>query len=111
MSEISIKPIVSIHGDDYRVELSSEKYRKAPAQPVLEIYELDTGMPSGVITVCIPGVSLEKGETIIKSTDGCDYASKLLEADIIKAITRTVVSGYANFPVVSISEKFLEQAD
>jgi hypothetical protein len=100
--------IISISDGQYVLQ-ANNRYTHSKA-PVLEIFESDTGMPCGVITVCIPGVQLTKQETILKPIDGDDIVALLVGAGIAVSNGRIVRSGYANYPVVELSSDFIKRS-
>ncbi len=100
--------LISIYGDLYQI-VGEHHYTENRAQTVLEIFDSETGEPGGVITVCIPGVTLEFDETILKPLSGFDIVETLENAGIAKRTERIVRSGYSHYPVVKLTPKFLSQ--
>ena len=60
---------ITIYDDSYIVEVSKNRYDCNKTQPVLEIFDSETGEPCGVISVCIPSAELKPRETLIKPMD------------------------------------------
>lgn len=99
--------IISIYDDNYVVE-ACHTYKHNKTQPVLEIYDSNTGEPSGVISVCIPGAELKPRETVIKPIDREDLVETLVEAKVAIDSKRYVYSGYGKYPVVELTQEFLD---
>ena len=98
---------ITIYDDNYVVE-ASNRYNYNKTQPVLEIFDSDTGMPCGVISVCIPGADLKPRETVIKPIDRQDLVATLVEAGVALDSGRCVYSGYGEYPVVELTQEFFE---
>lgn len=98
---------ITIYDEDYVVE-ASNRYNLNREQPVLEIYESDSGMPGGVISVCIPDAKLNDRETIIKPIDRQDLVKTLVDAGIARDTGRHAYSGYGIYPVIELSQEFLD---
>ncbi len=98
---------IAIYDDNYVVK-ASNRYNHNKNQPVLEIFESDTGMPGGVISVCIPGAELKPRETVIKPIDRQDLVATLVEAGVAIDSGRCVYSGYGKYPVIELTQEFFE---
>ena len=91
------------------IELYNERYEvlinnryKHNNQPVIEIAD-KLGMPSGVISVCIPNHNFEENETAISSdVDQEEVAKQLSDQGVIKITGKTARSGYGQYPVVEV---------
>lgn len=105
-----MKHLVTLYGENYTVE-ASNRYKENKGQRVLEIFDAETGMPSGVISVCVPRVTLQHNETILKVTDCDGLLEAILKSGIASFTGRQVRSGYAIYPVVRLTESFLQEKD
>lgn len=105
-----MKHLVNLYGENYAVE-ANNRYKENKDQRVLEIFNAETGMPSGVISVCVPGVTLQQNETILKVTDCDGLLEAIIKSGIASFAGRQVRSGYAIYPVVRITESFLKEND
>lgn len=100
--------IISLREEKFILE-ARNCYRNSKA-PKLEIFEADSGMPCGVISVCIPGVKLTGGETILKPIDGENIVASLVNAGVATTTDRVIRSGYAKYPVVKLTSKFIKRS-
>lgn len=103
-----METIISIGDEKYVLE-ATNRYKDSMA-PKLEIFEADSGMPCGVISICIPGVKLTGGETILKPVDGENIVDSLVSAGVATSTDRIVRSGYAQYPVVKLTSKFIKRS-
>lgn len=103
-----MKNSISLYGEQFRV-VAEHRYTENRDQPVLQIFEVETGMPGGVISQCIPGVKLNQDETVLKELFGLDIVETLEKAGIAERTQRLIRSGYGNYPVVKLNGKFMSQ--
>jgi hypothetical protein len=97
---------ISLYGEQFRV-IAEHRYTENRDQPVLQIFEVETGTPGGVLSVCIPGARLNQDETILKSLFGLDIVETLEKAGIAQRTNRLIQSGYGKYPVVKLNNKFM----
>jgi len=90
----------TLFGTQYRVQQSQEQYSNNKAQPILDLFRCEDGMPSGRMTTCIPGVKLEAQETILKD-EFAAFIEDLEEAKIVVYSGKFARSGHANYPIVT----------
>lgn len=105
-----MKYLVTLYGKNYTVE-ANNRYKENKDQRILEIFDAETGMPSGVISVCVPKITLQNNETILKVTDCDGLLEAVLKSGIATSTGHQVRSRYAIYPVVRLTESFLKQND
>jgi hypothetical protein len=105
-----MKHLVTLYGERYTAE-ANHRYKDNKDQRVLEIFDAENGMPAGVISVCVPSVTLQQNETILKATDCDGLLEAILASGIATSTGRQVRSGYSIYPVVRLTESFLKESD
>jgi len=105
-----MKHLVTLYGENYTVQ-ATNRYPANKDQRKLEIFDAETGMPSGVISVYIPKITLQRDETVLKVTDCDGLLEAILKSGIASFTGRQVRSGYAIYPVVRLTESFLKEND
>ena len=103
-----MKNSISIYGEQYSV-VAEHRYTENRDQPVLQIFEVETGAPGGVLSHCIPGARLNQNETVLKSLFGMDIIETLEKAGIAQRTDRLIQSGYGHYHVVKLNSKFMSQ--
>jgi hypothetical protein len=98
--------LISLHGEQYHI-VAKHCYNENQNQPVLEIFDAETGEPGGVISQCIPGVKLNQDETILKPLLVADIVEALEVAGIATRTPRVIHSGYGHYPVVKMNSSFM----
>lgn len=91
---------ITLFGETFKVQRSSEQYAQNCSQPILDIFT-EAGMPSGRITICIPGIHLEAGETIVRQ-EYAELIEDLVKAQIVQYSGRYARSGFAVYPIVKL---------
>lgn len=100
---IAMSNTIEIFGEQYTLE--TDKTYSQNGQPVIEISDIQ-GMPSGIITVCIPGHPFAANETAISSdVDQSSVVSQLVQMGIAKDTGNIAVSGYGRYPVIELIEQ------
>ncbi len=93
---------IELYGDTYDV-ICRHRYNQNQA-PVLELFDSETGEIGGVISVCVPGVSLERDETAVITLDRIDLKAVLINAGIACDCGKQIVSpDYGYCEVVKVN--------
>jgi hypothetical protein len=101
--------VIELFNVRFRVSLSGKRYSLNLDQPILEIHDYNSGVPAGTLTKCIPGSTLlNKNETILRH-EYCELmVAELERAGVAIGIGKFAFSGYAKYPIVKLTESFLE---
>lgn len=85
----------------YRVVKSTDQYAANRNQPILDLVRDEDNAMVGRLTLCIPGVALAPGETILRDSYA-DLVDDMDDADILMFTGRYATSGYARYPIVKL---------
>ncbi len=96
-------PIIVHHdGTDVRLDISLI-YPNNKTQRCIQAWT-DDG-PWATFTVCIPGVSLKSGQTILDTNNEPEILGVLESAGIVKDTGIKAASGYCEYPVVELTSE------
>lgn len=102
--------LIEVFHVKYRVDLSSSRYVLNREQPILEIFDANSGMPAGRLTLCIPSTSALKANETVLRLDFCqDIIDQLERSGIASRTDKSIFQGYSKFPIVRLTDSFLEQ--
>lgn len=88
-------------GGSYQVFIELGKYRNG--QTAVSLIDAEDGSPVATVTVCVPELSLDENEIIVK-----DYSENegmlefLLENNIVEERSEFIDTGYVRCPVVKL---------